>query len=304
MRLFRLKDDYKKGDLSKPEYIKRMAEIHAVFFDYSRFISETDIAKIEITSDGVLVTTKFPEVKMLCMEQERRAAPFEILNFDSYEKDHLDMMLKLIDKNTVFYDIGANIGWYSINLAKLVRGIKVFAFEPIPKTFGFLEKNVKINQMQNIESYNFGFSNKEDELKFFYYPEGTGNASIANVSGRENVQKITCKVKRLDDFVAEKKTGIDFIKCDVEGAELLVFQGGIHSIEEFKPIIFTEMLRKWSAKFNYQPNDIIRLLHSIGYKCFVVGNGKLVEIPEVNNETIETNFFFLHQTKHRKLLNI
>ena len=45
----------------------------------------------------------------------------------------------------------------------------------------------------------------------------------------------------LDEFVKGKKTKVDFIKCDVEGAELLVFTGGIKSIEKYKPIIFAEM---------------------------------------------------------------
>ncbi len=86
---------------------------------------------------------------------------------------------------------------------------------------------------------------------------------------------------------------LDFIKCDVEGAELLTFQGGLKTITKYKPIVFTEMLRKWSAKFNYHPNEIIELFKDIGYGCYFVVNDKLHEIKMMTDETIETNFFFL-----------
>jgi hypothetical protein len=67
--------------------------------------------------------------------------------------------------------------------------------------------------------------------------------------------------------------------------------------------VFAEMLRKWSEKFNYHPNEIIELFRSIGYGCFHVTNNKLKEIAEMTDETIETNFFFLHLEKHVNELN-
>jgi hypothetical protein len=58
------------------------------------------------------------------------------------------------------------------------------------------------------------------------------------------------------------------------------------------------MLRKWSAKFNYHPNEIISLLGEFGYLCFAVNKERLIEIPLMDENTIETNFFFLHSEKH------
>ena len=76
----------------------------------------------------------------------------------------------------------------------------------------------------------------------------------------KTTQKVECNVRRMDDFVKDENINrIDFIKCDVEGSELFVYQGGIESIDRFKPIVFSEMLRKWSNKFGYHPNDIINL---------------------------------------------
>jgi hypothetical protein len=53
------------------------------------------------------------------------------------------------------------------------------------------------------------------------------------------------------------------IKADVEGAELLVVQGGLQTIAKYRPLIFLELLRKRSKPFGYHPNDVIQLLASI-----------------------------------------
>ena len=103
----------------------------------------------------------------------------------------------------------------------------------------------------------------------------------------------------MDSFVREMNIQqLDFVKCDVEGAEYFVYQGGIESLRKFKPIIFSEMLRKWSAKFNYHPNDIINFLSKIGYLCFVIHEDKLEQFTLMDENTLETNFIFLHEKKH------
>lgn len=96
---------------------------------------------------------------------------------------------------------------------------------------------------------------------------------------------------------------VDFIKCDVEGAELLAFQGAKETLQRDKPIVFTEMLRKWAAKFNYHPNEIIMLFSTFGYRCFYADGEALKELLVMTDETLETNFFFLHCEKHEQVIN-
>ena len=64
-------------------------------------------------------------------------------------------------------------------------------------------------------------------------------------------------------------------------------------ISRNQPIIFSEMLRKWSAKSGYTPNDIIKPMEELGYGCFVIADGqRLQECPLVDENTVETNYFF------------
>jgi FkbM family methyltransferase len=298
MKLKEIEEKFKNKEIDKQEYIKLMHVMHQSLFEYSEFVKGRDIRKIEISDDCVILTSRNNFIKMICDKEDKRIIPVEILNFAYYEKTELDMVMNLADETSTVFDIGANIGWYSLNIAKNKKNTKVFSFEPIPKTFDYLKRNVKLNQIKNIEIFNFGFSYEERDIEFYYYKEGSGNASLANLSDVENIHKIICSVKKLDDFVYENRYSVDFIKCDVEGAELLVLKGGIETIKRDKPIIFMEMLRKWTSKFNYHPNDIIKLLTNEGYRTFTAKKNRLLEFFNMDEDTVETNFFFLHSYKH------
>ena len=295
--------NYKQGIIDKQTFIKLMyEEHHAKFFDYAEYIAETNIKKIEIEDGRVVMTSRDRGIRVDCSVGDFRIAPVEILNFFDYEKEESAMMENLISDGDNFFDIGANIGWYSLNIALARRGTKVFCFEPIPKTYEQLQKNLKLNSAANIRSFNLGFSNQNGEFPFYYYQEGSGNASSVNISSRQDIQVIQCKVSTLDTYTETNKTKVDFIKCDVEGAELLVFQGGEKTIARDKPIVFSEILRKWSIKFNYNPNEIFNLFRKYNYRSFTVKNGHLVNFSSMDETTIETNFFFLHTDRHFELI--
>lgn len=298
--LERVKSEYKKDLFSKSQYIKKMYFIHRHLFDYSHFLKNTDIGKIEICDNRVVLISRNDNIKLICPENDQRTTFIETLNFGSSEKKETEMILSLMEKGFTFFDIGANVGWYTVKIAKTVKNAKVFSFEPIPQTFTILKKNTEINGIKNSKLYNFGFSSENKKTDFYFYEQGSGNASLKNLSHKTRIRKISGRVKKLDDFVKENHLKIDLIKCDVEGAELFVFKGGFATIKDQKPIIFVEMLRKWTAGFDYSPNVTIQLLAGIGYRCFTIKKKRLKEFAKMDERTLETNFFFLHEEKHQK----
>lgn len=302
MSLFDLKAQYRAGALTKPAYIAAMHELHAGLFDYAEFMRATDIARIEIRDGAVVMTSRRAGIKMACDPLDWRMAPIEILNFGVYEQAEWEMMARLIEPGATVFDIGANIGWYSMNIALQAPTVQIHAFEPLPSTYRYLAQNVALNGLSNVHLHPFGFSNCAGWLDFYFYPEGSVNASAADLGSSPNKRKLTCQVRTLDDFTAETGLPVDFIKCDVEGAEVFVFQGGLATLRRQQPVIFTEMLRKWSAAFGYHPNDIIALLAGIGYRCFAAQDGRLVPFAAMDESTMETNFFFLHPERHRHSL--
>jgi FkbM family methyltransferase len=300
--LFETRARFAAGALDKFRYVQDMYNLHARLFEYAEFLRGTGISRIEIADGDVIMTERASGVRMLCIPNDMRLTPMTILNFGEYERAEFDVFLGMVAPRATILDIGANIGWYSLNIARRFPDVTIHAFEPIPSSFGYFKRNVELNGFANIHLHNHGFSSKEEELPLYFYPDVSGASSGANILDRPDVQRVVCAMKTLDGFMARRDLAIDLIKCDVEGAELFVFQGGMETLRTQRPILFTEMLRKWSAKFGYSPNEIIDLLGSIGYECFRVVDQQLVRLPRMEDSIAETNFFFLHPARHAAII--
>jgi FkbM family methyltransferase len=304
MKLQKIKDQYSDKKISKAEFIDAMYGIHSVLPDYSNFLKKSGISAIEILDDKIIFTSRETHyhkggLKFYCDIEDKRTTPLEAFNFGSYEAEDSEMLYKLLEKDYTVFDVGGNIGWYTNHMAALLTHGRVYSFEPIPETFTKLTNNVKLNQFPNIELYNIALSDKIGALTFYYSPFMSGASSSQNITENNNAVLVECKTNTIDQFVNDNSIQqIDFIKCDVEGAELFVFKGGLQTIARDKPIVFSEMLRKWAAKFGYHPNDIIALFTEKGYSSYVIKDGFLAKLELVDESTEETNFFFLHNEKH------
>lgn len=296
--LKRLESQFKKRLIKKPDYIKKMHQLHSVLWHYFDFIQNRNIDSIEISQKQILFTTR-DGIKIIgdAARQDERLIPLEILNFGDHEAQELKMIRRFLKKDSIILDIGTNIGWYVLNLAKNVPQGKIIAFEPMPQTFEYLKQNVKLNNIKNVKLYNFGLGDKTGGRVFYYYPTEAGSTSLKDLHDEIKKIRIKCPVKRLDDFIDRLTSKIHFIKCDVEGAELSVIKGGLKTIQKHQPVLFLEMLRKWSAKFNYHPNQIIKILDSVGYECYYIKGDKLIKIKKIDEKTKATNFFFIHCSK-------
>lgn len=298
MSLNEIRSAYERGELTKIAYFVRMQAEHARFNDYASFLRTTALSSICIEEERTVFTTRQHGIKIECDPSDMGVPPIVALNLGDYETQDGAMLINLVENGMTFFDIGANLGWYGLHVAKLNPRSRVFAFEPIPKTFGYLKSNVTLNGLPNMQVFPFGLFSESSERVFFVNPEVMGAASTSEMtSGAGEPER--CRVRTLDDIVSELRVDVDFIKADVEGAELFVIRGGLETIKRCKPVVFAEMLRKHSATFKYHPNEIINLLREIGYGCFVCGGPGLREFSAMDDETVETNFVFLHAEKHR-----
>ena len=296
-----LKEALSGGKISKHEYIERMHQHHSQMFAYASFIKDSEITAIELANGRVTMTTR-AGVKLACDTQDKRTAPVEALNFGNYEAQFVETVCSLIPDTGVVLDIGANIGWYSLHIAKRYPNVDIHSFEPIPSTYAKLTENVVLNALSQIKTHDYGLSNVDEIQTFYFEPACSGRASGKNLGDVTDIQKLECRVRRLDDIREFSHKEVKFIKCDCEGAELFVFQGGGGLLKASKPIVFCEMLRKWSAKFGYHPNDIINYMKQFSYSCFALRKDQLELVNFVDECTVDTNFFFFDIEKHRDRL--
>lgn len=297
---------YNNGELEKYEYIRQMHHINRGLASLARRLKATDIRKVEISDDDLLFTTRKDNIKLHFNGVDRRAAPFEILNFGSYEAEEQDLLEGMISGASVILDIGANIGWYTTWFGKHSPESTIYAFEPIPDTFHFLSRNIDENQLKNVSAYNIGIGAKNDCVDFYYFPQGSIVASQANLLNCKKSVRIECKLCTLDRFVCQNNiSNIDFIKCDVEGGELDVIKGGATVLSQYHPIIYTELYEGWCKQYGYCSNDILKTLARYGYQCYFPYDNALYEIDDVNlqKNPERMNYFFLHMSKHKKLLS-
>lgn len=315
-----LKDDYEKKINNKLEFNEKK-EIQQAYLrkcqinilegarDISCLLKDSIVENFSCDKNGVYITLNrnFGNLKLYIHETDLDSAPMWLTCFGSYEKNETEIVRKLVNMlpdDAVIFDIGANVGWYSLMLTKCFKGVKVYSFEPAPENFVRLQRNFQLNGLDNKGLINKGLYNTQGEIDFHFNPERTGASSIRDILGK-NLATIKVDMDTMDNWVKTNNiSNLHFIKCDVEGAELFVYQGGIEAIKKYKPIVFSEMLRKWASKYNYHPNDIIKLFSDIGYKCFVINkNNMLKELEYVDEETVETNYFFLHSEVHSQIIN-
>lgn len=298
-----LREDFETGCLSKLEYNGRIWSVHQRLFEYSRFLKGTNVAAIEIDDDGVVFCLREPQIKLRCTPQDQRHVAMTSLNFRSYEPQELHTVTTLAKACRSIFDVGANAGFYSIALGKRFPDAKIVAFEPIPVIYAELKQNLALNVVTNVSAQNLGLSDRSGDAPFYFdvsVPGATSGAPLGPEFGP--AEMLLCPVETLDDFIERTGAVPDLIKCDVEGGELGVFRGATKMFEQCKPIVFSEMLRKWSARFGYHPNEMIAFFRARDYECFVLIDGKLHPFVYMTEETVDTNFFFLHTQRHLEIV--
>lgn len=149
-----------------------------------------------------------------------------------------------IREDEIFVDIGANIGRYTVTLAKQCK--KVYAFEPFPPTHRYLVRNIFANDLYNVEEYQVALWDKEETVTF-HVKNSSGINSV--VESERTIYKIEVPAAPLDYFELD---GMDLVKIDVEGAEREVLKGMTDSISIFHPRIIIESKLKnivWISMF-------------------------------------------------------
>ena len=132
-------------------------------------------------------------------------------------------------KNVTIFDVGANLGEYSL-LSNSIFGEDsiIYSFEPSKSTIGFLKENIKI--FKNIKPINIGLGSQNIESELYTYGKGSKTASIflPNSGNFNKSSKYTevISIRTLDDFCKQNKIcEIDLLKIDVEGYEYSVLMG-------------------------------------------------------------------------------
>jgi FkbM family methyltransferase len=192
----------------------------------------------------------------------------------AYEAGTVAFVRDLMAGSGVFYDVGANIGVFTVEVARsLGPSGKVVAFEPAPRAFAILLRNIESNRLGNVTPIAVGLTDAPGPRQLYLRPLiNMGAATFVAQPGA--VPDAVVTLWRLDDLVARRRLpDPTVVKVDVEGFELRVLRGATQLIERARPVIITE----WSSHHAQDGgglNDLQRLLADVGYRPFGFRYGK------------------------------
>jgi FkbM family methyltransferase len=230
----------------------------------ARHLSALQKTRIEIHgSPPVVVDLRIPGM-LQHFERSPYATP-------PWEPEQQLLMRRLVKPGDIAYDVGANVGLHMVFLSVLVgpEG-HVHAFEANTELHEVLRATVA--GLTNTTLHEFGLSER-DEMRQLVVPENRETASLVAWSGEAATTR-PCELRSLNALVASGTIARpDFIKCDIEGAELAMLRGGRSMLDsDDAPIILSEANAQAARAFGYVSNEIPRFLADLAaprYAIFV-----------------------------------
>lgn len=178
----------------------------------------------------------------------------------------------------VVADIGANIGYYALIEASIVKGSgRVYAFEPDLRNIEILKKNIEINGYANVvDIYNMAVSDRSGVSKLYLADETNLNTMLApervDVYKKHSWQAVEVKSVPLDDFLKGKRP-VNFIRMDVEGFEVEILKGMMDTIKNAAPKFKISFELHMHTYYLASPNrmeSVLRRLFELGLKAKVL----------------------------------
>jgi len=218
----------------------------------------------------------------------KKGLALSISHYGTYEKLEAKIMEEKIKVGNITVDVGANIGLHTLNMARIVGNTgRVFAFEPDPSNFEILEKNVKINNYQNIILEQKAVGDKHGRTTL-YQSDNPGNHRLFPLTKQAKGQ-IQVELTSLDKYFTDSNLAnkINFIKIDVEGFEFSVLKGMKNILKNNKKIkILFENMQINTIEAGFTPIKVLNYLTSYDFKLFCLDDSTKKLLHVSNNEEI------------------
>jgi FkbM family methyltransferase len=206
----------------------------------------------------------------------------------TYEPELQSTVRELIPPGAVIFDVGANIGYVSLLLAKAAgEAGKVFAFEALPSNVDQLRRNVALNNMQaQVTVIDCAVTRASGPVSFLVHTSG-GMGKVAGSAGREDryESEVTVPGISLDEFVyGQGNPAPRVVKMDIEGGEVLALPGMRRVLGEAHPLLLMELHGPESCRAAWESLSssgyeicwmrpgypVISSLEEMGWKAYIV----------------------------------
>ncbi len=212
----------------------------------------------------------------------------------TFESRELRFVERFVQPGMTVLDVGSHHGLYTLLASRRVGASgRVLTFEPSPRERRKLRLHLALNLAGNarLEPLALGSENGEAD---FHQVNGveTGCNSLRPPAVLDPVRRLRVSVARLDDVLQRKGIErVDFIKLDVEGAELAVLEGAEKLLQQPpRPVMLIEVFAARTAPWGYAPREIIAHLARRGFHWFALGDAGQLRPVETGRHTYDDNF--------------
>lgn len=207
----------------------------------------------------------------------------------------MQFMKSYLKPGDAYLDIGANIGTYSLYAASLVGDSGVVdAFEASPETADKLQKQITLNQLEQVNLHRVAVSDKNGEIDY----DLTGDDCTAHISFGESDNDDLKKIKavRLDDYL-NPALKYAMGKMDIEGAEILALKGAEKMLAQANPPVWQLELAGYSNRYGYRSDQVLDYLNGFDYHCAVYDSvEKKIHFIDKPWESAHQNILAIHQS--------
>jgi len=259
-----------------------------------RVLNELEFIKNRLSiriGGGTSLTYLLDETPIYVNEDDFGCAA-DVINGGAYEEENIWVLRSFLEPGTVFIDAGANIGVFTIRLAPRIKTGKVLAFEPHPRLFELLQRNVYLNGCAGVtEARQAGLSDKNSR-ESLYVPEfSVGGGTITPARPAEAyAEQISCEFHRLDDVVSPDFT-CDIVKLDVEGNECAALDG-MRKLLQRSASKVKILFEKLGATTDGRHERTYAFMKELGLAIYLV-QPPYVLVPADRNQFMATSGYYL-----------
>ncbi len=217
--------------------------------------------------------------------------------FGNFEPATVKVLKRLLKSGDTVLDIGANVGYIALEMAKHIGASgKVFAFEPDAKNFTLLKRNLELNPDCNIEPIPLAVSDTNAPIRLYKanFDFNSGAHSILP-SEKHSTQFIEIPSTTMDDFVQSRDIqNLNFIKIDIEGAEMSAFKGMRHTLSRFRPIVIAELCAEHQARAGYTTQAVKEWMATdVQMQAFKISDNGTLHRVKLEEEHVADNVAFI-----------
>lgn len=220
-----------------------------------------------------------------------------------HERYEADLVARLLENDDVFWDIGANVGYFTLVAAMALanRG-QIIAFEPGQNAYARLMENISLNPFGNIRTYPVAVSDREGEAVLHVSGDIADSSASLFLAGGGHGGHEVCRTVALDKFLtAENLRPPTLIKLDAEGAELAVLQGAQGLISQSPPMFLMEMEEKTLKAASASKAAIQQFLSGYGYRAAHLRKGRWYATTDLDAVKGRNIFWFNPEVEtHRR----